>query len=238
MVYAYHRAFNYRHFKSDKEGRPLSKTFVIDLTQGERVFVLEPDLIVRDAFIYDDKFCLLGKSKSGVISLFQYDIVNKTAIDMLEEYNNSGLGIMRGLSYGLHEWVDEYSENFIIESVFQIEGHWYFQCRVEKQSQHQTYCKLCTPKKYEHGYFLNGIISEPIIFPSEKFAIEIGSYTNKPGYHLSKYDLLTEKRTWPDEGADAYILLGDYLYKRCGKEWYRTNTSQGWDNLQWEYLVS
>lgn len=241
MVYAYHRAFDYSHrYKSNREGRPLSKIFVIDLTQGERVFLLEPELIVRDAFIYDDKFCLLGKSKSGVISLFQYDIVNKTAVDMLEEYHNSGLGIMRGLSYGLHEWVDEYSENFIIESVLQVEGHWYFQVRAEKQ--YEVSRQLRTPKESQHGdgyvlYDSISVESNPIIF-SDGSAIGWWKSSNKPGYYLTRCNLLTGEKTYPDKGADNYILLGDYLYKRCGKEWYRTNTSQGWDNLQWEYLVS
>lgn len=239
MVYAYHRAFNYTYFKTDKEGRPLSKIFVVDLAQGERVFLLEPDLIVRDAFIYDDKFCLLGKSKDNVVSLFQYDIASKTIVDMLKKYDPSGLGIMNGLLWGMN-WVDHYSQSAIIEDVLQTKGHWYFQCRVEKQ--YEASRKLCTPKEDQHGdrYGLPAPISvesDPIIF-SDGSAIGWWKSKDKPGYHLERCNLLTGETTYPDKGADDYILLGDYLYKRCGKEWYRTNTSQGWDNLQWEYLVS
>lgn len=234
MVYAYHRAFNYTYFKFDKEGRPLSKIFIVDLSQDERVFVLEPDLIVRDAFIYDDKFCFLGKS-SKTVSLFQYDIGNKTVVDMLEKYDSSGLGIMNGLLWGM-DWVDRYSQSVIIEDVLQTEGHWYFQCRVEKQ--YEASRELCTPE--ENGYFLKNSIfvkSDPIIF-SGGSAIGWWKSKDKPGYYLTRWNLLAGEKTYPDKGADAYILLGDYLYKRCDGEWYRTNTSLGWDNLQWEYLVS
>ena len=54
---------------------------------------------------------------------------------------------------------------------------------------------------------------------------------------LIKYSWTTGKETYPladDEDADAYILLGDYLYRHYSDGWQKTNISNGWDNLQWE----
>lgn len=242
MVYAY--CISPYASPTEDMVKKMNQAFVIDLTQENRTFVLQPDLTVRDAFIYDDKFCFLGKlknSSSYMISLFQYDIASSTATDILEEYHNSGLGIMLGLA-SLGNWVDQYSKNYIIESIFQAEGHWYFQCRVETNAQFEMSRKLCTPKESKpgDGYYLKDFLSvesAPIIF-SDGSAIGWWKSKDKPGYYLTRCNLLTGEKTYPDKGADIYILLGDYLYKRCGGEWYRTNTSLGWDNLQWEYLVS
>ena len=55
-----------------------------------------------------------------------------------------------------------------------------------------------------------------------------------------KYNFPEGKEIYPTEGdedADAYILLGDYLYRYySGEGWQKTNISNGWDKLQWEVV--
>lgn len=57
---------------------------------------------------------------------------------------------------------------------------------------------------------------------------------------LVKYNFPEGKEIYPTEGdedADAYILLGDYLYRYySGEGWQKTNISNGWDKLQWEVV--
>lgn len=248
MVYAY-LLLNVSTTK-DAE-RPLSKTFVVDLTQGGRVFTLEPDLVIRDAFISQNSFFILGSTKgeNRLVSLFQYDVATKTTTDVLKKYNSSvGLsGVMERLDSSLslvsmmYKWVDRYDKNYLIEAALQVEDTWYFTYRIERHYGYEEERHLCHPYiQDETGYsslrdiFWNAN-NTPILL-CDHAAISWDKW-KEPKYHLIRYDLSTNEKSYPDQDADDYILLGDYLYKRIGTDWYKTNISQGWESLQWEYLT-
>lgn len=243
MVYAY-LLLNFST-KKDEE-RPLSKIFVVDLTQGDRVFTLEPDLIVRDAFIHQNSFFILGatKGKDRIVSLFQHDVANKSTTDALEKYTDHLGGVMRCINSGfslLHDWVDCYDKSYLIEEILRIEDTWYFKYRIEEQYDYKRRRHMCfTYIQDETGYGnLRNIISTeyntPILL-RDHVAISWAKW-NDPKYHLMRYDLLSNENSYPDEGADNYILLGDYLYKCCNGDWYKANISQGWEALQWELTL-
>lgn len=176
------------------------KTYVVDLMQNDRTFVLNSGLNeVYDGFLWDGKFLFCDKKKqdSGV-SLYQYDLGNK-ALEKL-----SSLGTL------LFRWK---------ENLTTIDYLW----RVNDGYQYFTSCDEDNSPKVLLGHWSDGYL-----------------YTEKVNtdLYLVKYDFSKEKETYPtesDEDADAYILLGDYLYRfYSGEGWQKTNISNSWDDLQWE----
>lgn len=175
------------------------KTYVVDLMQNDRTFVLNSGLSeVYDGFLWDGKFLFCGKKKqdSGV-SLYQYDLGNKT----LEKLSSLGT---------LFRWK---------ENLTTIDYLW----RVNDGYQYFTSCDEDDSPKVLLGHWSDGYL-----------------YTEKVNtdLYLVKYDFSEEKGTYPtesDKDADAYILLGDYLYRfYSGEGWQKTNISNSWDDLQWE----
>jgi len=222
--------------------QPLSKVFVMDIAHGNRIFTLEPDLIVRDALIYDNQFLLLGKTMGaeGITSLFRYDVKEKVVTDVLEKYTDWLGGVMRWLASVSDDWVDRYRENFIIEAIRQIDDIWYFQYRNEEEYSAERHLQYtCIEKEIGHPCLMHAHMFLPETTPIlmiENAAITWDRFKDEPKKHLKRYDFLTRKTTFLDKGADDYILLGDYLYKRVNTEWYKTNISQGLDRLQWELM--
>lgn len=250
--------FNCTHNEDSK--RPLSKIFVMDLTQGKRVFTIEPDLIVRDAFIHEDQFVVVGATREETHtgfryqSLFRYDVKSKKIEDMFPEYAHTLKGMMwpSQLDGFMRKWIDDYRGNCIVERLLQTESKWYLLCRIEdKRSRNSmditTYRLLSFPHPYgdkqeyaglediftlkrEYGWEEN----TPVLL-DHKCAISWEKLNDT--VRLMCYDFSSGEITYPDKGADSYIRLGDYLYKRVKTDWYKTNISQGWEPLQWE-LVS
>lgn len=95
-------------------------------------------------------------------------------------------------------------------------------------------------KRDDGSYTLRGILSaddgaSPITL-SEDMAICYTKFRDEQTSTLMRCDLQTGEQTYPDKGGQTYMLLGDYLYKFGDNSWYKTNISQGWDNLQWELV--
>lgn len=242
MVYAY-LLLNFS--TSEDEKRPLSKIFVVDLTQGGRVFTLEPDLIIRDAFIRQNSFFILGatKGKDRIVSLFQYDVASKSTTDALEKYNDYRGGVMLCLDFCFPYWVDRYDKNYLIEEILRIEDTWYFKYRIEKRMYSDWEREVCFIYNIQgetgHGILQNIISTKyntPILLRNH-VAIGWAQWKDEPNCHLIRRDLLSNEDSYPDKGADNYILLGDYLYKHCNGDWYKANISQGWEMLQWELTL-
>lgn len=175
------------------------KTYVADLTQNDRIFVLKSGLSeVYDGFLWDGKFLFCGKKKQDDgVSLYQYDLGNKT----LEKV--SSLDTM-------FRWK---------ENLTTIDHLW----RVNDGYQYFTSCDEDDSPKVLLGHWSDGYLY------TEKVNIDL---------YLVKYNFTEGKEIYPTEGnedADAYILLGDYLYRYySGEGWQKTNISNGWANLQWE----
>lgn len=258
MIYAYLLG-NFRRSYEKDANRPLSKIFVMDLTQGNRVFTIEPDLIVRDAFIYEEQFVVLGatreKTRTGFRyqSLFKYDVKSKKAEDIFPEYEHTLKGMMTPTHLGSNiwfEWIDDYRQNCVMEKILQTKSKWYLLYRIEDERNchsSATYRFLSYPHAYGDKQEYAGLediftlkreyswqANTPILLGHE---CAIGWKKYDDTVHLMYYDFSSGKTTYPDQGADDYILLGDYLYKRIGTDWYKTNISQGWESLQWEYLT-
>lgn len=259
MIYTYLLVdFDCTHNEDSK--RPLSKIFVMDLTQGKRVFTIEPDLIVRDAFIYEDQFVVVGATREETRtgfryqSLFRYDVKSKKTEDMFPEYEHTLKGMMgpRQLDGFMRNWIDDYRGNCIVERLLQTESKWYLLCRIEdKRSRYSmditTYRLLSFPHSYGDKQEYAGL--EDIFTLKREYSWEentpvlldhkcaISWEKLNDTVRLMCYDFSSGEITYPDKGADSYIRLGDYLYKRVKTDWYKTNISQGWEPLQWE-LVS
>lgn len=213
------------------------KTYVVDLTQSDRTFVLNPGLDeVYDGFLCDGKFLFWGakKQRSGGLapdSLYQYDPQNKTLENIFSEgMKYSGFGVCAfsprrkehlptidqmlriGDSYSL--WCSLYKNRYSLEPDFQ-----YLMLQKEKGKWSSRASSIYRP-----------VASLP--------DGELVAWKHDGSLVLAKTNYLTGKATYPaekDKNADAYILLGDYLYRYySGEGWQKTNISNGWDNLQWE----
>ena len=40
-----------------------------------------------------------------------------------------------------------------------------------------------------------------------------------------------------EDNASSYILVGGYFYKQVGSEWWKTNISNGVEDLHWEVFI-
>ena len=259
MIYAY-LLVDFDCTYNKDSNRPLSQIFVMDLTQGKRVFTIEPNLIVRDAFIYEEQFVVVGATREETRtgfryqSLFRYDVKSKKTEDMFPEYEHTLKEMMglRQLDGFMRKWIDDYSGNCIVERLLQTESKWYLLCRIEdKFSRYSmditTYRLLSFPHSYGDKQEYAGLEdiftlkreygwedSTPVLL-DHKCAISWEKLNDT--VRLMCYDFSSGEITYPDKGADSYIRLGDYLYKRIKTDWYKTNISLGWEPLQWE-LVS
>lgn len=253
MIYAYLLADLDYSYKKDAT-RPLSKIFVMDLAQGNRIFTIEPDLIVRDALIYENQFFVLGTTKhnthTGVRhnSIFRYDVASKKCEDIFPEYQDMWGGAMVVLG-PLHRsfWVDRYNKNYLIEKIHRTENKWFFVIREEEREYGsevsiERYLKYPRFNDDKDRVLMKQVFwlykrTAPVIF-NDGEAITWNYFDDEHNFCVERCDLNTEKKTFMDGHADIFVLLGDYLYKRIGSDWYKTNISQGWDSLQWEYVTA
>jgi len=239
VVYAY-LLMDYRHSRSDSDSRrPLSKVFVLDLTNGNRVFNIEPQMVIRDAFIHDGCIMLLGM-KSDVVSLFKYDIKSGLETDILPQF--SGAFSSLPLLPSLGNWVNDYKRGYLIERMDVINSEHYFSIFNEEagSSAHQSRCylHLTSFKDDEDGGQITTFrrkLSTNNYFGDMTPIVPINDCVLLCGEKPEMYDPAADKSVYLDS-ASVYILLGDYLYKYAQSVWYKANVSNGWDSLQWEML--
>lgn len=241
--------------------RPFSKIQVIDLTQGNRIFILESDLIVEDAFIFENDFWILGRrrSENSEIAFFEYDIAHKTFHEKFISANEAKLldrFEFENFAYKVHACpVPTWSKGWwhILEQIWHVDDSYYILLRGETE-------------KLDYGMnFLNSLNLEPeslYLLALERTNTQKSLYTRKNicggvnilrlndfilctttqtffrNMELIKYDFATGEAHVIESNASSYILVGDYLYKNVGSEWWKTNISNGVENLQWEVFIS
>lgn len=227
----------------DKSG----KTYVIDLVHGERAFLLEPPMeVIIDAFIWDGKFLFSGKinAKDSKVSLYQYNIENKTLDDLFHPTGNiqafySVLSKILGTDTGTLNTNSEFYYHMIREIRY-ISGNYYILMWEGEYSPAGADVLYCLPDNYLETTrsAAQSIATYPYFrYDSAIFFKGLSAY---------RYDFSTLEVTCIDQnelevkynGDFTYFLLGDYLYKhiRNTNEWFRTNISTDWDNLQWEIM--
>lgn len=230
-----------------------SQTFVLDLAQDNRTFLLRPKLKeIIDAFIWDGKFIFAGIAQSGDVSFFQYD----TASDTLEHVIRSvewkvqspymldmHIGnLLSGDGFGFCGCIHQYRA---FHEVRYIDGRFYFWIyeaprRSGKMIESNLYCLRTDTEKHYNDH----------IFHSIKDAIGRTYVLDNAIVHFTKDELFSDgcfarydlektpvRATYfeNDKGRE-FILLGDYIYLLKGGTWQKANVSQGWDNLQWEIV--
>jgi len=238
VIYAY-ILMDYRHSTSTGDAyRPLSKVFVLDMTNGNRIFNLSPKMIVRDAFLWDGCIMLLGE-KNDIVSLFKYDIKSGSETDSLPNFNGA-FNCMNWLSR--KNWVNEYKRGYLIEGMDVINGEHYFLIFNEEagSSAHESrhYKHLTSYKDEEDGGQITTIrdkLSTGNYFGHMTPIVASNDTVLLCGDKAVVYNPVIDKTVYLDSASD-YILLGDYLYRKSSSMWYKANVSAGWDNLQWETI--
>lgn len=218
--------------------KPSIKIHIVDLMEN-RTFLVEPDMIVRDAFWWDGSLMLLGRQGEDT-SIFRYDLLNKTATNIFEGEYASIFGSFDSFNsyiyFGLQSWVDDYENVYIITHIDCIKDKYYFLAKhIHKLS---TEFRLYTPELFDDGHvrldeilFSRQIVWKPTFYFREGkiFQEDINERT------FREYDRETKESTQIDKGA-SYLLLGDWLYKYRDRVYYKANISKGTDKLQWEVL--
>jgi len=239
VIYAY-LLMDYQHRSNSDTKRPLSQVFVLDFTNGNRVFNIEPKMVVRDAFIHDGRIMLLGL-KNEVTSLYVYDVKSGSETDILPQFNGAFNSQRWLLSFG--NWVNDYKKGCLIEEMDVINGEHYFLVFNEEagSSAHQSryYLHLTSFKDEEDGGQITTFrkkLSTKDYFGDMTPIVSSNSGKLLCGEEAVAYNPMTDEKVYLDS-ASTYILLGDYLYKHTQSVWYKTNISTGMENLQWEIVV-
>lgn len=263
MIYMYRLPEDSSLFgKSQYISRPFSKIQVIDLTQGNRIFILEPDLIVEDAFIFEDDFWILGrkcseKSKTG---LFKYDINHKTSQEkffaangtsLLDQFDREDFAC-GDFSLGLSAYmIGTRKTCCLLEQVWHVGDSYYILLRCETDDNgYETkgfYLLAFECTNTQKSLYTRKNIccvkvgqSAPspfkILWCNDFILCTTRSY-NKNELKLTKYDFATREAHMIEDNASSYILVGDYFYKQVGSEWWKTNISNGVEGLQWEVFI-
>lgn len=213
------------------------KTYVVDLTQNDRTFVLTPGLTeVYDGFLWEGKFLFWGakKQRSGGLtpdSLYQYDPQNKTLEDIFPEgMKYSGFGRC-AFSPQRKEYLPTIDQMLRIDDSYSF---WFSLYKSDYSSDTDFQYLMLQKEKGKWNGHGSGIYRPVASLPDGELVV----FKHDVGLILTKTNYLTGKATYPaenDKDADAYILLGDYLYRYYSSEgWQKANISNGWDNLQWE----
>lgn len=193
------------------EMRPV-KSYVVDLTQNDRIFVLDSGLYeVYDAFLWEGKFLFWGIKKKGTPdSLYCYDPGQKTLENILPEMDSKKFRGLRASFSGPFDWrLNPLDYLTTIDHMWRVDDRYYYWLtnRIYYGSEHP----LSLIRLLPDGYLYTWMNVD-------------GGCLKKDSYQGEDLEL---------EGS--YILLGDYLYRHYGgEEWQKTNISNGWDNLQWE----
>ena len=236
-----------------KRGKYVStKTYVVDLTQNFRTFILDSGLEeVYDAFIWNNKFLFWGVKDNGTKeartgyfqrdeteSLFEYNVEKQTLTNFFvanshyEQYIIST--VLRGSDTGV-------ASESSIERMDFIEGRYYFLIySIEKQK--YTYSGL-NPKNFGEttldpimGIFWNyqhASSYEQCVFFTDKFVF------NFCGNEKAVFSYETLEVEYLKNVGGHGLILGDYFYlgSRYGcKNWKKANISDGIERLQWEIL--
>ena len=251
LVYAY-QVKDYRDWGNDEDNRPLSKTYLIDLLGGNRCFVLSPNLIVRDAFIFENAVHFFGKKDyEEAASVFRYDIKTQEICNLFQVdlYANPFSTYLDSLALG-HP-LSNYGEDYFFKSVKRIQDNYYFHVRQEEKSGAiRLFIKV---REYYLKINSNAVLtaslegSQLIFFGSYDSALPIKCLQDKTlvSYNgldlwllngLQSFDHKTQKMSVLSGSDSKYILLGDYLYKYSSAQWHKSNISSGLENLQWEVV--
>lgn len=236
-----------------KRGEYVStKTYVVDLTQNFRTFILDSGLEeVYDAFIWNNKFLFWGVKDNGTKeartgyfqrdeteSLFEYNVEKQTLTNLFvanshyEQYIIST--VLRGNEIGK-------ANEISIERMDFIGGRYYFLIyNIEKQE--YTYSGL-NPKNFGEttlspiiGIFWNyqhASSYEQCVFFTDKFVFNFcGNKKAVFSYETLEVEYLKDVGTYG-------LILGDYFYLESRyncKDWEKANISDGIERLQWEIL--
>lgn len=246
VVYAYELCSGLSHYVEGIDGkRPLSQTYVIDLSQN-RAFLIKPNMIVRDAFWWDNSLVFYGRYNNQH-SIFRYDISKKTLTDLF-----AGTYV-KSINWFTGRWrdLDDYRGTSVIQQIDFINDKFYFlvhHIQAALSSYFSYYSldlleyedeevgKISTTRFMHCCCSVNGhrvFYTSPFYFRGN-YVIHLEDIKESG---LMKCDYFTEEETKVDNGHE-YILLGDYLYKKDGDIWYKANISTGTDNLQWEYFIT
>lgn len=228
-----------------------SKTYIIDLAHGERTFLLKPPMEgIIDAFVWDGKFLFSGtiSKKDYRISLYQYDVTSKSLAEMFNPAGNaqafySTLGkILSDVNcFGVN------SADFrMVKEIYYVNSNYYFLvCKPSNDNRAiMVDCLYRLPKNIQELNYTNMILGCSPSFHNDS-ALFFLHYVNE-GLSAHRYDFTTLDSECIDQDNHeikyyddvSYFLLGDYLYKhiKASCEWYRTNISSDWKNLQWEII--
>lgn len=229
-------------------------TYIIDMTQGNRVFVLDhPGVIMRDAFLFENEIIFAGgKDEKDTLRLFQYNIKDKSVQEMFQfaEPEPKDLSSYRGNVCG------EFFQNILINNnglrtsqtndvfreMWRVGDDYYFLVHSDTTEtfDNWTYFRLFRKPSDGGKYTVQKIFStdkglkRPWILHTDQYAL----YYTDAYPKIKKYNFDTNEITnHIDSSCTSITLLGDYLYmegyKRPTK---KANVSKGWDNLQWEIM--
>lgn len=211
-------------------------TYVVDLTQDNRTFLLKSGLdFVYDAFLWNGKFLFWGK-KGKTDSIFQYDPKSKQLDDIFGEFHSDKKfndNFSRVLNPGF--WPEQTLT--VIEQMQYIDGKYFFLTSYNDDGGERIlgYSGMCIQKPQK---FWSSIFSTGSIVLLNDCALHFEDIVGDGEFGLERFDYATMDTKWlseNDEVADEYFLLGNYLYRHYyGGDWQKTNISNGWDNLQWE----
>ena len=254
LVYAY-QVKDYRDWGNDEDNRPLSKTYLIDLLGGNRCFVLSPNLIVRDAFIFENAVHFFGKKDhKEAASVFRYDIKTQEIRNLFQVDLHTNPFRTYLDSPTLWTPLSNYREDYFFKSVKRIQDNYYFHVRREEESSgirlsikvREYYLKinsnvaLTASLEGSQLIFFDSYDRRDIRFHRNRLQDKtLVSYNNLDLWFLNglqSFDHKTQKMSVLSGSDSKYILLGDYLYKYSSAQWHKSNISSGLENLQWEVV--
>lgn len=230
-----------------------TKTYVVDLTQNFRTFILDSGLEeVYDAFIWNNKFLFWGVKDNGTKeartgcfqrdeteSLFEYNVEKQTLTNLLvanSDYENfiisaalkgNEIGDANEISIERMDFIGE-RYYFLIYNIEECEYR-YSVLNPENINENLGYLWSVILRNYQARVFSH----EQCVFFTDKFVFNFcGSEKAVFSYETLKREFLK------DVGGDG-LILGDYFYlgSRYGcKNWKKANISDGIERLQWEIL--
>lgn len=245
VIYTYNRLNNWRLMDRDSPyAYVLSKVFVMDLTQNNRIFSLEPNMVVRDAFLYDENIMLFGR-KDNRVSIYKFDIKTRTETDMFPNAGSAfGQDSFIFSSFFNSKWTDDYEKAYLIKHMHKIREHYYFVIqKIEYEDKKSfAFCRLDEDYKVDDRALpkMTNLFDIECSFLKEWGPIILcDEYALDCSDKLKVYIYKTQETIYPvnSEARSAHILLGDYLYRKNNDGWYRANISEGLDNPQWEMAI-
>lgn len=187
------------------------KSYVVDLTQNDRIFVLDSGLAqVYDAFLWEDKFLFWGiKKEDAPDSLYWYAPGPKTLENILPGMDSkASRGLRKSLPMPFDWRLSTLDYLTTIDHMWCVDNQYYYW--LTSGIYYGSEYPLALIRLLPDGYLY--------------------TWMDVSGDCLKKHSYQGEDL----ELEGSYTLLGDYLYRCCSDGWQKTNISNGWDNLQWE----